>query len=428
MAEDFIPDILTPADFIAARAALSRHARDGLLLDGVPLAAIAAAYGTPCHVFAADTLAARIATLKTAFPGVAIHYAIKANDHAAILAQMAQAGLGADVVSGGELQRAIAAGFAPEKIVFSGVGKTAAEIALALDHGAVQLNAESAEEVFDIAEIAAAREVKARVAIRVNPDIDAGTHDKISTGRAGDKFGVAYGDVAALYAQATKLPGLNVRGLAMHIGSQIFDSMAFARAYARLADLIRAITAAGHKVELADCGGGLGVSYAGQAPLLPEAWYGVIKNAFAGLDISLAIEPGRWLVAPCGVLLSRVIRVRRHGMPRPMLVLDAAMNDLIRPAMYGAYHGIIPVNPTDLVAPLVETDIVGPICESSDVFAKARMMPMLEKDALVAILDTGAYGAVMASTYNARPLAAQVVVQAGKIASGGRALPGQAGG
>ena len=404
---------LTAADLIAARPALSRHALDGLLLDGVPLAAIAAQFGTPAYVMGADTLAARGCQMLAAMPGVAVHYAVKANDHLAVLSVLAGLGFGADVVSGGEFLRAIAGGFPPGKIVFSGVGKTADELALALRLGCGQINVESAEELALLSTLAVTAGVVAPVVLRVNPDVDAGTHDKISTGRAGDKFGVPYDTVADLYARGSAMPGLSMRGLAVHIGSQIFAALPFTSAYRRLAGLVRDIRAAGHTVEIVDCGGGLGVPYGAEAEMLPAAWYGAMQAALGDLGVQLAVEPGRWCVAPCAVLLTRVIRTRREAMVRPIMVLDAAMNDFLRPAMYGAYHGIVAVAAVDLVAPVQTCDIVGPVCESADIFARARAMPDVADGGLVAILDVGAYGAVMASGYNARPMAAQIMVRGG---------------
>ncbi len=401
---------------IAARPALKRDALDGLLFEGVPLAALAAAYGTPCWVYGAGTLRARARRLQAAFPGVPIHYAVKANDHIAVLATLAPLGLGADVVSGGELRRALHAGIPPGRIVFSGVGKTGAELALALDQGIGQINVESAEELAALSAIAAARGATARIALRVNPDIDAGTHDKISTGRAGDKFGIAHADAARLYAHAASLPGIAPLGLAVHIGSQIVTAAPFAAAYGRMAALIGDLRQAGLPVTHMDCGGGLGVGYAGEPAPLPEAWAATIARAFGGMDLHLSVEPGRWIAAPAGILLARVIRTRRAGMDRPVVILDAAMNDLLRPALYGAWHGIVPVGARDLVAPPECVDIAGPVCESSDVLARARPLPPLADGATVAILDAGAYGAVMSSTYNARPLAAQCRVDAGRHA------------
>ena len=401
-------------ELLAARPHLSAHAFDGLLLEGVPLAAVAAEFGTPAYVYGAGTIRGRCRRLQAAMPGVAVHYAVKALDHLAILSLIASEGLGADVVSGGELLRALRAGFAPERIVFSGVGKTAEELRLALSHGIGQINVESAEELAMLSGIASAMGVLAPVALRVNPDVDAETHEKISTGRAADKFGIPVGDVAAIYARGGGLPGIFMRGLAVHIGSQIFAMGPFRAAYARLASLVGAVRAEGLRVEAVDCGGGLGVGYQGEAEALPEAWAGAIFGAFRDLDVALAIEPGRWLVAGAGVLLARVIRTKRAGMERRIVVLDAAMNDLVRPAMYDAWHGIVPVGAADWVRVPERAEIVGPVCESSDVFGRERLMAPLADGALVAILDAGAYGAVMSSTYNARPKAAQVLVEGGR--------------
>ena len=360
----------------------------------------------------AATLRARYRRLAGAMDGIAIHYAVKANDHLAVLAILAAEGAGADVVSGGELLRALQAGVAAGRIIFSGVGKTRAELALALDHGIGQINVESEEELRTLSGLAAARGAVARVALRVNPDVDAGTLDGIATGRAGDKFGVPFGDAARLYAAASGWPGLELVGLAVHIGSQIMGTAAFAAAYARMASLVRTLRAAGLEVARMDCGGGLGIAYADEPAVLPDAWAACIRTGFAGLELALAIEPGRWLVGPAGVLLAGVIRTRLAGMARPLVILDAAMNDLARPAMYGAWHGVVAVSPAGLVAPAAPSDIAGPVCESSDVFARCRLLPPLADDAVVAILDCGAYGSTMSSTYNARPLAAQVLVDA----------------
>jgi diaminopimelate decarboxylase len=411
-----LPALTTPAALITARPALRRHALDGLLYEGVPLAALAAAYGTPCWVYGAGTLRARFRRLQTALPGMAIHYAVKANDHVAVLSCLAALGAGADVVSFGEFSRALHASVPARRVVFSGVGKSGEELAAALQAGIGQINVESPEELAALSAIASARGATARIALRVNPDVDAGTHAKISTGRAGDKFGVAYDDAAALYAHAAGLPGIMPVGLAVHIGSQIFTMAPFASAYGRMAALIRDIRAAGHDVTAMDCGGGLGVAYENQPAPLPEAWAGTISQAFGGMDLALSVEPGRWIAAPAGVLLARVIRTRRQGMTRPIVILDAAMNDLLRPAMYEAWHGIVPVGAGDLLAPPERVDVAGPVCESSDFFARDRMLAPLKDGALVAVLDAGAYGAVMSSTYNARPFAAQCMVDEGRHA------------
>ncbi len=389
---------------------LRTHPLDGLLLDGLPLAAIARAHATPTWAIGAATLRARYRRLAAAMPGVAIHYAVKANDHLAIIALLAAEGAGADVVSGGELLRALRAGVAPARIIFSGVGKTRAELALALARDVGQINVESHEELLALSQVASGTGATARVALRVNPDVDAGTLDGISTGRAGDKFGIPIGDAAALYALAATLPGIRPVGLAVHIGSQILGTAAFAAAYARLADLVRALRAGGHTVARMDCGGGLGIAYQSEASVLPEAWAACIRRAFGALELDLAVEPGRWLVAPAGVLLASVVRTRRAGMARPIVILDAAMNDLARPAMYGAWHDIVPVAPAYRNAPTELADVAGPVCESSDFLARGRLLPEMPDNSTVAILDCGAYGSTMSSTYNARPLAAHVLV------------------
>ena len=414
---DIPADEPSAPELIAARPSLRVHAVGGLLFDGVPLAAIARQHGTPCWVYSADTLRRRAAVLAGAMPGVAIHYAVKANDHLAVLGVLAALGLGADVVSGGELSRALRAGIPAGRIVFSGVGKTRTELAQAVAHGIAQINVESAEELHALSGIAQAARTTVRVALRVNPDVDAGTHARISTGRAGDKFGIPLADAAALYQEAAALPGISLTGLAVHIGSQICGAAPFAAAYARMAGLVVALRARGLPVETMDCGGGLGIRYAGQPACLPQAWAATIRAAFARLELRLSIEPGRWLVGPAGVLLAAVVRTRRAGMARPIVILDAAMNDLARPALYDAWHGIVPVSPAGLAAAPERADIAGPVCESTDFFARARSLAPLSDDAVVAILDTGAYGSVMSSTYNARPLAAAVMID-GRLPGG----------
>jgi diaminopimelate decarboxylase len=404
------PDPTIP-ELIAQRSALSLHAADGLVIEDVPLAAIAAELGTPCWVISAGCIRTRLRRLQTALAGLdaRIHYAIKANDHLAILRLVGGQGAGADVVSGGELARALHAGIPPARIVFSGVGKTRAEIGQAIGADIAQLNVESAEELARISAIASAMGRTARVALRINPDVDAGTHAKITTGLAENKFGIAWEDAAALYAHAAALPGLHPVGLAVHIGSQISSVAPYASAFALVAELVVALRQAGHQVARVDCGGGLGIAYRDEPEASPAAFAGVVRTAFAGLDVALSLEPGRWLVGPAGVLLSTVI-LEKYTAGRRFTVLDAAMNDLIRPAMYDAWHGIVPIGPAAAVAPCTPTDIVGPVCETGDTFARDRLLPVLGEDAVVAILDAGAYGSVMSSTYNARPLAAQALV------------------
>jgi len=407
------PDDPSIAELIAARPQLAMHVMDGLMLDGVALNAIADALGTPTWVYSATTMRERLGELAAALRGAGlnaqIRYAIKANDHLAVLRVFARARAGVDVVSEGELLRARHANIPPSRIVFSGVGKTTAELRLAVAEEIGQINVESAEELHALSAIAAGTGRTARIALRVNPDVDAGTHSKITTGRAGDKFGIPYHRAAALYATATTLPGLRPVGLAVHIGSQVLSLAPYRAAYARLAGLVRELRAAGYTVSTVDCGGGLGIGYRNEPTTSPTALAGALRAAFHDLDVELIIEPGRWLVGPAGVLLASVILVKQDHDAR-FVVLDAAMNDLIRPAMYEAWHGIVPVSPVDAVADVSPAHVVGPVCESGDTFTRNRLLPPLAPGACVAILDAGAYGAAMSSTYNARPLAAAAMV------------------
>jgi diaminopimelate decarboxylase len=393
----------SPAELIATRPHLSMHAHDGLMLEGVPLARIAAELGTPVWAYSAGCMRDRLATLTAALAGMdaEVHYAVKANDHLAVLRIMAAGGAGADVVSEGELRRARAAGIAPAHIVFSGVGKTMRELELAIGEDIAQINAESAAELEMISAAATKLGRTARVALRINPDVDAGTHAKITTGTAENKFGIPYGEAVALYSHAASLPGVQPIGLALHIGSQIMATGPYRAAYARTADLVHALRARGLAVERVDCGGGLGIGYREAGDGAPAALAGVIRSTLGNLGVRLMVEPGRWLVGPAGVLVGQVVLVKGHGR---FVVIDAAMNDLLRPALYDAWHGIVPVAPGGLHATLAPVDVVGPICESSDQFASARMLPPLVAGDLVALLDAGAYGAVMSGTYNARPL------------------------
>lgn len=399
------------ADLLAARPALSMHAMDGLVLDQVPLNAIADEIGTPCWVMSAGVLRSRLTELQSAMTpvGAHVHYAVKANDHLAVLRLMADGGAGADVVSGGELLRALKAGIAPAGIVFSGVGKTMPELRMALEAGIAQLNVESAAELDMLAAAAAATGRTARVALRINPDIDAGSHAKITTGRADNKFGIAIADAAGLYAHAASLPGVEPVGLALHIGSQITSMIPYRAAYARAASLVRGLRDVGLRVQTLDCGGGLGIVYRNEVAGSPQAFAGTIHAAFGGLGLGLMVEPGRWLAGPAGLLLASVVLTKTTG-GRRFVVLDTAMNDLARPALYDSWHGLIPLSAVDAVAATDATDIVGPVCETGDTFARARLLPALAPDARVAILDTGAYGSVMSSAYNSRPLAAMAMV------------------
>ncbi len=403
----------TFGELIAARPHLSMHAMDGLLMEGVPLNAVADEVGTPAWVLSAGSIRGRLRALQAALAEAAlparVHYAVKANDHLAVLRLMAQGGAGADVVSGGELRRALLGGIAPGHVVFSGVGKAEWELRLALDAGVGQINVESAEELTMLSGIAHGMGRTARVALRINPDVDAGTHAKITTGRADNKFGIAYGSAAALYAHAAGLPGIEPVGLALHIGSQILGMAPYHAAYARTAGLVRELRAAGLPVRMVDCGGGLGIGYRDEPAASPAAFAGAIRATLGGLDLQLAVEPGRWLVGTAGLLLASSVLVKSTG-ARRFVVLDAAMNDLLRPAMYDAWHGIVPVSAVDAAQPAAPCDVVGPVCESGDTFARGRALPPLGRNARLAILDAGAYGSVMSSTYNARPLAAEVLV------------------
>ena len=407
----------TVRDLIAARPWLRHEAMDGLLLDDVPLAGIADAVGTPTWIYSAATMRARLKALTGAMTDagldIHLHYAVKANDSLAVLALFGAAGAGADVVSGGELLKARRAGIPANRIVYSGVGKSAEELHLALYEDISQINVESAEELTMLSALATAAGRTARVALRVNPDVDAGTNDKITTGRATDKFGIPYDEAVALYARASSMSGIEVVGLATHIGSQILNLAPYRDAFRRVADLVRALRQTGLRVETIDCGGGLGIPYRNEPAPSPAGLAAAMKGAFHDLDVRLAMEPGRWLVGPAGVLLASVVLVKQTP-SEPFVVLNAAMNDLVRPAMYDAWHGIVPVSPTDAVAPVRLCSVVGPVCESSDTFARNRSLPALAPDAQVAILDTGAYGAVMSSTYNARALAAEVWVDDGR--------------
>jgi diaminopimelate decarboxylase len=403
----------TIAELIAARPHLHMHAMDGLLMEDVPLQAIADAAGTPVWVYSAGSIRGRYRALTNALTDAGLdarcHYAVKANDHLAILALLNREGAGADVVSGGELLRARAAGMPAGAIVYSGVGKSDRELRLAVSEDIGQINVESSQELHMLSAVAASLGRTARVALRINPDVDAGTHHKIATGRADDKFGIPWTEAVALYAQAARLPGIEPVGLATHIGSQIMDLAPWRAAFARIADMVRALREQGHLVRAVDCGGGLGIPYRNEPSLTPEALAGAIKAAFHNLDVRIALEPGRWLVGPAGLLLSSVI-LQKQTLGTRFVVLDAAMNDLVRPAMYDAWHGIVPLAAADAAAPVSPADIVGPVCETGDTFARERLLPSLNPGARVAILDAGAYGAVMSSLYNARPRAAEVLV------------------
>ncbi|UGB38411.1 diaminopimelate decarboxylase [Frateuria soli] len=385
--------------------------------DGVDLHALAARLGTPLYAYSANAIRRRIGELQAALHGLdaTICYAVKANSNRAILELMSAAGLGADIVSAGELQRALAAGIPAGRMVFSGVGKTDGEIDAALAAGIARFNVESLDELHAIERVAMARRVVASAAVRINPDVDALTHAKISTGRAENKFGVSITEARRWFDQRRQLSHVRLDGLHVHIGSQILDLTPVRLALQRVAAFWRELVQAGHPVASIDVGGGLGVRYrAGHdRPVAAADYADVIREALAGFDGRLLLEPGRYLVAEAGVLLTRVLRIK-EGNERRFLVLDAAMNDLQRPSLYDAWHDIVPVAPQP--RPLATYDVVGPVCETGDTFARARVLPECAAGDLLAIQGTGAYGASMASTYNSRPLAAEVLLDDGRYA------------
>ncbi|MCE9522074.1 MAG: diaminopimelate decarboxylase [Alphaproteobacteria bacterium] len=392
--------------------------RGGILCaEDVPLPEIARAVGTPFYCYSTATLERHYRVFEAAMPpGTLVAYAVKANGNLSVIKTLAKLGAGADIVSVGELQRVMAGGVPPSKIVFSGVGKKRAEIAAALDAGIFQFNVESEPELDVINEIALAKGQRAAVALRINPDVDARTHAKISTGKAENKFGIGWSRAQAAYAYAAKLPGLDVAGVAVHIGSQITELEPFRQTFSKVADLVRILRAAGHKISRVDLGGGLGVPYkTGMAPPDPSSYGELVRAAVDGLDVQLTVEPGRLITANAGVLIAEVIYVKQ-GDEKAFVILDAGMNDLIRPAMYEAWHDIVPVRQPAQGVQRRVYDVVGPVCESADLFARDRELPALSAGDLVAILSTGAYGAVQASGYNARPLAPEILVRGRQFA------------
>jgi diaminopimelate decarboxylase len=391
--------------------------KDGVLhAEDVPLPAIAEAVGTPVYVYSRATLTRHARVFRealAALPRTHIAYAVKANPNLAVLKVLAAEGYGADVVSSGELDRALAAGMAAADVVFSGVGKSSGELLHGLSAGIGQFNLESEEEGVELAALAQAQGLTASAALRVNPDVDAGTHGKISTGKAENKFGVAYDRAAAIYARLAALPGLEMRGLAVHIGSQLARLDPLEAAFAKMGDLMRAIRGQGLAVSHMDFGGGVGVPYkAGDVYPSPAEYGAMVARVTKGWDATLMFEPGRVIAGNSGVLVTRVIRVK-PGVAAPFVVVDAAMNDLARPAMYDAWHDFIAVAPSGT---RVTANIVGPICESSDTFAMGRDIDAVATGDLAAFRTAGAYGATMANTYNSRPLVPEVMVDGDKWA------------
>src|SRR6476646_6492981 len=388
--------------------------RSGVLhAEAVSLADLAVAVGTPFYCYSTATLERHYKVFADAFADVdaLVCYAMKANSNQAVVATLAKLGAGADVVSGGELKRARLAGVPADKIMFSGIGKTADELAAAIDAGILCINVESEPELELLSAIAAAKGRVANISVGVNPDIDAKTHAKIATGRAENKFGIPISRARAVYAQAASLKGVKVAGVDMHIGSQIVELDPFGNAFSLLADFVRELRADGHTISHVDLGGGLGIPYRddNEPPPNPEQYAPVLKQATRGLQCRLIFEPGRMIVGNAGVLVTRVLFVK-HGEAKHFVVVDAAMNDLIRPTLYEAHHEIRPVREAPPDAARIRADVVGPVCESGDFLALDRDLPLPKPGDLLAVMSAGAYGAVQAGTYNSRALVPEVLV------------------
>jgi diaminopimelate decarboxylase len=389
--------------------------RGGVLhAEDVDLVALADAVGTPLYCYSSATIERHYRVFADAFAGIdaLICYSVKANSNQAVIATLGRLGSGVDVVSGGELLRARAAGIPPDKIMFSGIGKTADELALAVDAGILCVNVESEPELELLSSIAAAKGRTIDIAVRVNPDIDAKTHVKITTGKAENKFGIPISRAREVYARAAKLPGLRAAGVDMHLGSQIVALDPFGDAFALLADFVRALRADGHTIEHLDFGGGLGIPYRDDnaPPPDPQAYAALVKRATAGLHCKLIFEPGRLIVGNAGILLTRVLYLKKAE-TKTFVIVDAGMNDLIRPTLYDAHHEIWSVRETPAGARRITTDVVGPVCESGDFLALNRALVPPRPGDLLAVMSAGAYGAVQAGTYNTRPLVPEVLVR-----------------
>ena len=416
-AEPALSGVEGPRTSGAPRSAGSGDRGRELYCEAVALKGLAGRHGTPLYVYSAAMVRARVKAFAHAFHSIphTLCYSVKANSTLAILRLVAAEGAGFDVVSGGELQRVLRVGRKKaSKVVFSGVGKTAAEIELALRSGILLFNIESASELNLLSATATRLKKRAAVAVRVNPDVSAKTHPYISTGLHQHKFGVPIPEARMLYAQAAKHPYLTVAGVSVHIGSQITDVGSFQAALERVADLVRVLRAQGHNIRYIDAGGGLGISYEGAQKNFEEQISAYAKAVLAplrGLKLHLLLEPGRSIVGPAGVLLTRVL-YRKTNNHKRFLIVDAAMNDLLRPSLYGAYHEIVPISRKPRETEI--TDVVGPICETGDFFARDRKLPLVSEGDLLAILDVGAYGAVLGSNYNTRGRAAEVLVDGAK--------------
>ena len=394
--------------------------RDGILhAEDVPLSRVAETVGTPVYVYSAATIARHYRVFDSAFAGDPrlVCYAVKANSNQAVLKLLADLGAGFDIVSGGELARLRALGVDGARIVFSGVGKTAEEMRAALAVGIRCFNVESLPELEQLSRVAADAGLTAPVSLRINPDVDAGTHEKISTGRRADKFGISWLDARAAYARAAALPAIEVRGVDMHIGSQITDLAPFARAFRLLAELVELLRADGHDIRHVDLGGGLGVPYHGDndIPPHPDEYAAMVRRTLGHLGVEYLIEPGRLIVGNAGVLLGRVLYVKEQN-DKTFVITDIGMNDLIRPTLYEAFHHILPVRERPADALRTPVDVVGPVCETGDYIARDRPLPRLSPGEMIAVMTTGAYGAVQASTYNTRPLVPEVLVRGEEMA------------
>ena len=387
--------------------------------EDLSLADLADFVDTPFYCYSTATLERHYRVFADAFTGMdaEVCYSVKANSNLGVLATLARLGAGMDVVSEGELRRVRAAGVAPEKIAFSGVGKTADEMAVALEEGIFAFNVESEPELRTLSETASSLGLSARIALRVNPDVDAQTHHKIATGKAENKFGIPYGEALALYRLAAALPGVDPRGVHMHIGSQITDLAPFRNAFALLKDLVDELRSNSFAIDFVNLGGGLGVPYRSDepAPPLPAEYGKLVRDTVGDLGCKLLFEPGRLIAANAGILVSRVLYVKR-GEPKTFTIVDAAMNDLIRPTLYEAYHEIWPVAEPAPGAPMITSDVVGPVCETGDYLALDRALPELRSGDLIAVMTAGAYGAVLASQYNSRLLVPEVLVAGDRYA------------
>jgi diaminopimelate decarboxylase len=390
-----------------------------LWCEGVPLRTIADEVGTPVYVYSTATLERHYTVFRDAFAPrkVLVAYAVKANSNLSVLKTLARLGAGADTVSEGEIRRALAAGIQPSRIVFSGVGKSRRELAFAVEVGVAEINVESEPELDALIEVAELLDARPKITFRVNPDVEAGGHAKISTGKSENKFGVSFSEAERLYAKASANRHVEPIGVACHIGSQISDLGPMAKAFDKMRGLVQRLRARGLRVERLDLGGGLGAPYFDQPdPPAPADFAGVVEQVLDGLDIELVFEPGRVIAANAGILLSRVIHVHERPEGRRFLVVDGAMNDLVRPAMYDAFHDIRPVSVPRPGANLAAYDVVGPVCETGDTFCRERALPSLAPGDLVAFMTAGAYGATMSSEYNSRPLVPEVLVSGDRYA------------